>query len=452
MQELRYSSDGKTAEQVKTDATHLVENAPVDSDVSLTYATAKGRTYNEATAATEQGKAASFARDWFSDPTLQKAFNGLDNAGVEHGAKGPALMWEAAAERTFRNAKAMSSHLQHEFATNGNLHAVAERVARLQSVDVRAAEATLQQFAAANYDAALASTATRAQELRAQDQALQARRRQPNPEKWQPAMPTVDAQGQVTEAFAGLRMEAVAYETRTITEALRIWSAETGQQHGNVTQLGLTIHAGEQVLNSTISPFELLNQVDQAISMGADRVGHALIVGIEPSVLVSKGRLMPAEVPAFTARQREVVARLKAKGVVIEANLSSNTEISNLTRDEHPAGTFVDEKLRVTVNTDDETVLQTTLKQELLKVAQAPGVQRADVAAMVLEGYRSRMGNRELAQRGRIKPELQRTLMAGLSAAELSALSMSLAQHFHVELAATPQLTIARVIDAAVGL
>jgi len=106
----------------------------------------------------------------------------------------------------------------------------------------------------------------------------------------------------------------------------------------------------------------------------------------------------------------------------------------------------------VTVNTDDETVLQTTLKQELLKVAQAPGVQRADVAAMVLEGYRSRMGNRELAQRGRIKPELQRTLMAGLSAGELSALSMSLAQHFHVELAATPQLTIARVIDAAVGL
>lgn len=58
----------------------------------------------------------------------------------------------------------------------------------------------------------------------------------------------------------------------------------------------------------------------------------------------------------------------------------------------------------------------------------------------------------ELAPRGRIKPELQRTLMAGLSAAELSALSMSLAQHFHVELAATPQLTIARVIDAAVGL
>ncbi len=121
--------------------------------------------------------------------------------------------------------------------------------------------------------------------------------------------------------------------------------------------------------------------------------------------------------------------------------MSSNTEISNLTNNEHPAGTFVDEQLRVTVNTDDETVLNTTMKQELAKVAAAPGVQRADVAAMILEGYRSRMGNRELAQRGRIKPELQRALTQGLDASELTALSVSLAERFHIALAATPPHT-----------
>lgn len=237
-----------------------------------------------------------------------------------------------------------------------------------------------------------------------------------------------------------------------MTEALNIWSAETGAHHGDVTTLGMTLHAGEQLLNTDIKPIELLDQVDQAISMGADRLGHALILGIDPDVLVQKGRLKAAERDSFAARQREIRDRARARGVVIETNMSSNVEISNLTNDEHPAGKFAEEDLRVTVNTDDETVLGTDMVQELRRVSEARGVTRNDLAAMILEGYRSRLGNRELAHRGRIKPALRAALLRGLSAPEALAMATHLAHYFHVAPAASPAATVDRVLDVALGM
>jgi hypothetical protein len=205
----------------------------------------------------------------------------------------------------------MSKHLQKELLITGNGRAIAERFARLTGTDIPTAEAALTRFRTGDYDGALAATSARAKQLQAQDAALRARRQTANPEKWTPAAPATDANGRVTEQFAGLGLEGVASDTRTIAEALRIWSAESGTQHGDVTMLGLTIHASEQVLNTNISPFELLNQVDQAVSMGADRIGHALIMGIEPDVLVAKGRLQPDQKAAFAARQREVTFVLR---------------------------------------------------------------------------------------------------------------------------------------------
>jgi hypothetical protein len=244
-----------------------------------------------------------------------------------------------------------------------------------------------------------------------------------------------------------------------IVTMLRTWSAETGTQHGDVMTLGLTMRAGEPLLNENVDPFVLLEQVDQAVSLGADRIGHGLILGIAPGVLVAKGvanklanGLKPERVEAFRARQRQVVEHVRERGVVIEANLSSNTEISNLTQGEHPAGRFAREGLRVTVNTDDETVLATTHQREFERVSRARGVTRHDIATMMLEGYRSRMGNRELGQRGRLKPQLLDALVHDLSPKEAVALASHLAHSFHVDPNGAPHAVITRVIDTALGL
>ena len=146
------------------------------------------------------------------------------------------------------------------------------------------------------------------------------------------------------------------------------------------------------------------------------------------------------------------IARVKASGVVVEANLSSNMEISNLTHDQHPVGRFVDEGIRVTVNTDDETVLDTDIEQELFKVSRVQGVTRADVATMILEAYRSRLGNRELVQRARIKAALFDALTGGLANGERAALATHLADALRIAPGPSPDETIHRVLDAALGL
>jgi hypothetical protein len=453
MQELRYSPEEKGLPAMREDAAHLLANQPDDADVSLTYATTKNRTSAEDPRKNEQQHVVDFVRDWYDDPKSQRMFNGFENAGVEHAERPPMTMWQGAAERTFRNAIVMREHLAVQLGPPGATAALAERLARVTGKQVAEAETMVARFQTGPYEEALAATEQRAGELRAQDDALRARRTIDQSIPWHPALPATDpATGQLAERFAGLGLEEIASQTRSITEALNIWSAETGAHHGDVTTLGMTLHAGEQLLNKDVKPMELLDQVDQALSMGTDRIGHGLILGVGPDVLVRNGRLEPDKRVAFAARQRAVRDRARALGVVIETNMSSNVEISNLTDNQHPAGLFVEEDMRVTVNTDDETVLGTTMTQELHRVSEARGVTRNNLATMILEGYRSRLGNRELAQRDRIKPALSAAFLRGVSPAEALAMANHLAHYFHVDPAPSPAATIARVLDVALGM
>jgi len=214
----------------------------------------------------------------------------------------------------------------------------------------------------------------------------------------------------------------------------------------------MTTHVGEQITNSKVDPFVLLDQVDEALAMGTDRIGHGLILGVEANVLVEIGQLAPERVAEFRSRQGELVERARRLGVVIEANMSSNTEISNLTKDQHPAAAFVEKDLRVTVNTDDETVLATDLQRELERVARAPGVERADIAIILLEGYRSRMGNRDLANRARLKRSMRDAITAGVSEQELDGLVRELARRFGVATQPAPDKTLTVVLDAVLGV
>jgi hypothetical protein len=475
MQELRYSPDhnGDDAmERIHEDARNLNENRPSDADVSLTYATTKNRLNDEDPAKNEQALNREFVDRWYEDKELQGAFNGLDSAGMESAAKGPGAQWESAAVRSYRNAKVVAAHLDAQLADPAAADALAERLARQRGTSVDEARELIQRYRGGSYDEAIAEVDSTAAATRASDTALRARREAMKAElvakgmsprdamkqvdaaiPWHPSIPGADAAGgKLNLRFGGIDVEELSAQTREIEQALRVWSAETGQEHANVATLGMTVHAGEQLTNKNVDPFVLLDQVDQALSMGTDRIGHGLILGVEPEVLVQKGLLPPDRVAEFRARQSELVARARTNGVVIETNISSNTEISNLTQGEHPAGKFIKDGMRVTVNTDDETVLATDMQRELERVARVPGVERDDVAAVVLEGYRSRLGNRELANRVRIKASLTDGLVAGMPEGEANAFVERLAKRFGVAPQGSRERTLSVLLDAVLGV
>ena len=456
MQELRFGLDPKDKQhrlaKLQAQAEELLASQPPDVDVSLIYSTTKARSGDESVARNERDVAAELADRWYEDAKLQRMVSGVDSAGVEDRRAPIPPLWQFAAKRAFRNAIEVQGHLSADLRTASAESALVDRIARGAQITRMDASGLLVQFRDLPCNDALVDVDVLAIRLRAEDKALSARRSTDRSIPWAPALPALDAHGVVTERFAGVTIEAVARDTRIIIEALNAWSAETGTAHGDVTLLGFTAHAGEQVLSEAMTPMEQLDQVDQAVSMGADRIGHGLILAIDVDLLIQKRPEFAPQREAFLARRREVIARVKANGVVVEANLSSNMEISNLTHDQHPVGRFVDEGIRVTVNTDDETVLDTDIEQELFKVSRAQGVTRADVATMILEAYRSRLGNRELVQRARIKAALFDALTGGLANGERAALATHLADAMRIAPGPSPDETIHRVLDAALGL
>jgi hypothetical protein len=161
----------------------------------------------------------------------------------------------------------------------------------------------------------------------------------------------------------------------------------------------LTIHAGEQIARRR--PFGALDDVEMALRLGTDRIGHALILGMTADQIEdlgyfkfrSKGAMTKER---FEARRQELLHRARALGVVVELNLTSNQAISNLALSMHAAKLLVAEGVRVSVNTDDETLLHTTVADELHRFAQVHGVAFEHVVAAGLEAFASRMGTSDL--------------------------------------------------------
>lgn len=471
MQELRYSPDRPTLDSIRADADRFLSEGTGDADASLTYATTKKRTSAESVGKNEQPLTRDFVDAWYQDGQLRAAFNGLDNAGVEHAEMTPAAMWESASTRAFRNAAEVQAKLDTVLVSASDANELAARVARASGTTPDAAMAMISRFRAVDVDASIAAIDGAAVKTRAADAALRGQRADLRRElasrglpaveveaqvdgahPWRPAVPGLDAgTGRLELCFAGTRVDDVARDARAIIGGLDRWAAETGRPIGELDQLGFTVHAGEQLHNPNVDPFVLLDQVDQAVAMGTDRIGHGLILAVDPEVLVEHDLLPAARVDELARRQAASIAEIRARGVVVEANLSSNSEISNLTLGEHPAGRLVEEGVRVTVNTDDETVLGVTIQSELERFARTPGVQRADVAATVLEGYQSRLGHRALGQRDRVAASLREALTAGLSPAESDQFVRTLAAHFGVAEQATPERTLDVLLATILG-
>jgi hypothetical protein len=429
MQELRVSSKGDVAEVLAMAKDLNAANAEAakngdNTDVSLILNTTKTQS-----AKPDQVEGmVSKVEAWYGDRDLQDAVSGTDNAGVEKANLPPAKMWKMNATQAFMNAKVIRAELTDHLPPNER-DAFVESLSRVLGSSKETAAAKLEHFESMNLEGAIADVKGR----NAGD-----------------AIAIDSTTGTITEKFGGLTMEDAATTTREVRDALRAHRAEVGDARQLPKTLGSTIHAGEQLKD--MDPFELLKQVEQAINLGADRIGHALIIGIDPAVLVSMKQLSPERVPEFTARQTAVREHVKAAGVVVEANITSNTEISNLDAGAHPAKDLVKDGVRVSVSTDDETTLNTTVKDELHRLAAAPGISRTDVAEVILEGYFSRMGARELKNRASLKATFNDALVSGLSGPPATTLANALAQRFHVS--ATDgdyAATIGRVLDTVFG-
>ena len=194
--------------------------------------------------------------------------------------------------------------------------------------------------------------------------------------------------------------------------------------------LGATTHSGEQI--KTQESLKLLRQVDAAIRMGNDRIGHGVILGVDPKRLVELGQLDPKDMDTFMEYRNELIKQVRDRGIVIELNISSNLKISDLELLSHPIAEFNKLGLRMTVNTDDEAVLATTVVRELQYFAASRGVRYADVVLAALEAINSRLGTFALKNASELKATYREAILRGLNDREAWDLVGTLAKRFLV--------------------
>ncbi|HAZ28122.1 TPA: adenosine deaminase [Candidatus Acetothermia bacterium] len=117
----------------------------------------------------------------------------------------------------------------------------------------------------------------------------------------------------------------------------------------------VTLHAGEGCCPEHIS---------EALDLGAERVGHGVYLYQDP---ITEERVRDAGVP-------------------LEVCPTSNLQISGIMRTlaDHPLKRYLDRGIRVTVNTDNRLMSQTSSTEELWRVVQAFGLGAEDVRTILL--------------------------------------------------------------------
>ncbi|MBI4211874.1 MAG: hypothetical protein HY540_04470 [Deltaproteobacteria bacterium] len=154
-------------------------------------------------------------------------------------------------------------------------------------------------------------------------------------------------------------------------------------------QIGVTWHQGEDLSDTTV--FGAIDRIEQVAKMGATRIGHALVLGLDASFFSPsleddtkfRKELMHAQVDAME--------RLKASGITIEVNPTSNvfTAIPSGKYEDHPLPRFLEHGLQVTINTDDAGLFDTDLNAELISAAVMAGFSEGDLVEIIDQGFRS---------------------------------------------------------------
>jgi adenosine deaminase len=125
-------------------------------------------------------------------------------------------------------------------------------------------------------------------------------------------------------------------------------------RHARDSGLGLTLHAGEA---------GGADNVLEAISLGAQRIGHGIGAAGNPQALKA----------------------IRDGGITLEMCPTSNLQTGAVrSLAEHPLTEMLGHHLRVTVNTDDPSISDTTLTDEYLVAALAMGVSLAQIKTMIL--------------------------------------------------------------------
>jgi adenosine deaminase len=154
------------------------------------------------------------------------------------------------------------------------------------------------------------------------------------------------------EANAEMAELAVAYAGRGVV-GLDVADAGAGDERladygdwlrrGRAAGLGLTAHAGESPRG---------DELDDALALGVDRIGHGVRLRERP----------------------ELAAEVRRRGIVIEANLTSNLRTGAVASyREHPIRAWRDAGLRVTPSTDDPGVFGVDLVHEYRVLARELG-------------------------------------------------------------------------------
>lgn len=142
--------------------------------------------------------------------------------------------------------------------------------------------------------------------------------------------------------------------------------------------LGLTLHAGE-VPGS--------GDLESALALGADRLGHATLIAKKPELLA------------------EVIRR----GIPIEVNLTSNLRTGALARAaDHPVRDWFRAGVRIALSTDDPGVFGNDLPGEYLLLHRELGFTPAELAAVALQGVDSLF--LPAADRARMRAEFEADL------------------------------------------
>lgn len=153
--------------------------------------------------------------------------------------------------------------------------------------------------------------------------------------------------------------------------------AFTGEimKYAKQSPLPLCVHAGEFFSQKDFPQRTKLENVEAALkqvqncveSPNMHRIGHANILGLD-----IKGYLQgfnSQKVQQLCNLQQELLNSIKRKGIVIEANPTSNILIRGTRYEEHPIQTFQENSIPFAISTDDRTTFDTTLKKEFYRIA-----------------------------------------------------------------------------------
>jgi hypothetical protein len=214
-------------------------------------------------------------------------------------------------------------------------------------------------------------------------------------------------------------------------------------------QLGITWHQGEDFSDTSL--MDSIKRVDDLTELGVSRIGHGIVLGANPELYYSKRFTMSIDdyrellqydqengfntpinlyvdhaspnieeelqriedlingeedfsdiegiygadqtreefTAAIQERQSYVLARLKARGISIEVNPTSNLYmgIPSSSMEDHPLPYFVNQGVVATINTDDAGIFATDINREYASAAYMLDANESELSGIIANGF-----------------------------------------------------------------